>query len=80
MKSNKIYFALITISVFCFLVLNAWQGSYLIGKTFSGFGVGVLLNVSPVSEKSWTGYHSEAHTYSRILTVDGIKIDSVKEL
>lgn len=74
MKYNKIILIVSTIAILIFSVFNLIQGYNLIGKTFSGFGVGASLIFSPVSDKTWSGYNSKMENYDLITAVDGIKV------
>lgn len=79
LKFTKALLTLITAAVFVFSFFYLYEGYSLVGKTFSGFGIGTQLIFSPVSDKSWTGYNSGIQNYDRIIAVENIKIDSVDQ-
>lgn len=73
-KFTKTLLVFIASMVFLFSLYNLFQGSKLIGKTFSGFGIGVTIIFSPTSDKNWTGYQKDLETYNKIIKIDNTKI------
>lgn len=76
LKFHKLILVLVTILAFFFSLFNVLQGYSLVGKTFAGFGTGLPMIFSPVSDKNWTGFRAEMQTYDRIISVDGVEVTS----
>ncbi|MFN8576873.1 MAG: ATP-binding protein [Candidatus Sericytochromatia bacterium] len=77
-RHTKIILVFIASLVFIFASYNLYTGSKLIGKTFSGFGLGINIIFSPMGNKEWTGYKTKIPIHNKISEVDGIKINSIE--